>query len=314
MTKEEMPSRQIISMPFASGDGAALADIKLSEDLNDINFATGFPSAYSSPSENGGKFVTRGQINAIGNLASRNEFIRMLGGLNTFNKAFSDAVGGYPKGAVLDVLIGDKLFKAISLVDNNTFDVSAYGADNVTWGYLNQDNAGATEEVFFESNNVVGGSTILGTVLAKKSGGIIIKTNFSIDETDVVVSDPAADSSPSFTNYGASLVIRDLGTDISTVADIRTPSGLISNNVVTINWEEWKNIAGNYGYLRNDAGGYTWSELSLASGMFTTLIKDHYYSIAILTGAGWMAKSSYQTTRYSLCHQEISGNIKILYA
>lgn len=313
MNKINIPSKQIISRPFASGDGAVCADIKLTSGAN-INFVDGFPDSYSAPKARNGKFVTRGEINAIGNLASRNEFIRMLGGLNTFNRAFSDAVGGYPKDAVLDVLIGNKLFKAISLVDNNTFDVSTYGADNVTWAYLNQDNADSTEDVFFESNNVVGGNTILGTILAKKSGGIIVKTNFSVDETDVVVSDPAAGGSPSFTDYGASLVIRDLGTDISTVADIRTPSGSISNNVVTINWEEWKNIAGNYGYLRNDTGGYRWSGLSTASGMFTTLIKDHYYSIAILTGAGWLASSSYDNTKYKLCHQEISGNVKIIYA
>ena len=315
MTKEEVPSRQIISMPFASGEGAALADIKPSADLNDINFATGFPAAYSSPSENNGKFVTRAQINAIGNLASRNEYIRMCGGLNTFSREMSDAIGGYPRGAVLDVLIGSQLFKAISLIDNNTFDVSANGADGVAWAYLNQDEGDPTQQIFFYSQNIGQvGDTMLGVVQAKKSGGIIVDSTINVKDSDRDAPDFEYDTAGiSYTFSGCSLAIKDLGASIP--ESINFPSITINytDNTYNVNWEGFKNIAGNYSSIVGLDRRFIKQELASASGTFTGVVQGNYYALALLMGEGNYGESS---TANELAAKQftVSGSIKLLYA
>lgn len=133
--------RLAITKPFASGEGATLTTIKAeSGSDNSVNYNDGFPSVYSTPKSNGGKYVTRGEMNAIGNLASQNQFYFMAGGINTFDQDFCDKIGGYPEGAILDYLDKGKLFKVMSLVDGNTIDFTVSGVDNVNWIALNQDN------------------------------------------------------------------------------------------------------------------------------------------------------------------------------
>jgi hypothetical protein len=134
-----LPEKIIYPTPFAGADGAALATIKDGTDENLVNFADGFPSAYSSPKSNNGKFVTRGELNAIGNLATKNEFYRMCGGINTFDPEFAEKIGGYPEGAILDYFDGYKLTKVISLVGDNDFDFRS-GLFGGKWQLLNQDN------------------------------------------------------------------------------------------------------------------------------------------------------------------------------
>lgn len=313
MTKENMPSRQIIPMPFAGGNGAALSDIKQTTDPNDINFYDGFPSAYSSPKENNGKFVTRAQINAIGNMASRNEYIRMCGGLNTFSKEMSDAIGGYPRGAVLDVLIGSQLFKAISLIDNNAFDVSANGADGVAWAYLNQDEGDPTQPIFFYSQNIGQvGDTMLGVVQAKKSGGIIVDSTINVESSGEKAVDFDYSRTGSYTFSGCSLAIRDLGTSIP--ASIPFPSVTIQNNTFYPNWGDFKNLSGNYSVILNtNSASFTKQELAAASGTFTGVTQGHYYAVALLMGEGDYGTSNAAYT-LSANKFKVSGSIKLLYA
>lgn len=129
--------RLAMPCPFGNNDSANIEEIKKTAEAGDFNFETGFKTSYSAPSSNSGKFVKRTEINAIGNLASRNDFYYSCGGLNTFDSAIADAINGYPKGAVLDYIVGYKLYKVISLVDANKVDFISNGIDGVNWQYLN---------------------------------------------------------------------------------------------------------------------------------------------------------------------------------
>ena len=64
-------------------------------------------------------------INAIGEIATREQYFRQCGGIRTFSKTVSDVIGGYPKGAVLEYWDGQHLRLVASLIDDNTFDFSS---------------------------------------------------------------------------------------------------------------------------------------------------------------------------------------------
>lgn len=196
-----LPEKLIFPVPFAGGEGSELTPIALEpiEDATDaakVNFFDGFPSSYSSPHENGGNFVTRGQLNAIGNLASKNEYYRMCGGINTFDPVFAQKIGGYPKDAILDYFDGVNLFKVVSLVEDNKHDFRS-GVFGGKWAKLG-------------TNEVLQGPVIVGNIegsynysfkdvyhigiyIAPKSGLIDIQqrnsTIASLDQVDVITGD-----------------------------------------------------------------------------------------------------------------------------
>ena len=135
MTQEQFNQdygRIAMPKPFAH-DGLITPIADIGDSTHPVNFADGFPSQYSAPHSSGGKYVTRGEFNAIGNLATRNDFYKACGGLNTFNSALSSKIGGYPKGAVLQLLDNNALKYVISLVDNNTVNFNTAGVDDVNW-------------------------------------------------------------------------------------------------------------------------------------------------------------------------------------
>lgn len=133
MTSAEAPKRLYIPQPFASAEGAALTEIEAATS-NNVNFADGFPSVYEAPSSNNGKFITRGEMNAIGNLASANEFARACGGIVTFDQRLATKIGGYPRGAVLEMLSGLDYTRVVSLVDDNLVDFTGNSIDTTIVG------------------------------------------------------------------------------------------------------------------------------------------------------------------------------------
>lgn len=135
MTQEQFNQdygRIAMPKPFAH-DGLITPIVDIGDSTHPVNFADGFPSEYSAPHSQGGKYVTRGEFNAIGNLATRNDFYKACGGLNTFNATLAAKIGGYPKGAVLQLLDKNVLKYVISLVDNNTVNFNTTGVDGVNW-------------------------------------------------------------------------------------------------------------------------------------------------------------------------------------
>lgn len=150
MTSAQVPSRIAMPCPFG---GFGTENITPIQNLSgaDVNFPDGFPAIYGAPVDNNGRFVTRKEMNAIGNLASNDLFYHKCGGLNTFDAAFCAAVGGYPRGAILEYVAGTQIYNVMSLVDNNKVDftgadhssdgtgISTGAVDGVNWTYCNKD-------------------------------------------------------------------------------------------------------------------------------------------------------------------------------
>lgn len=119
MISSNIPSRTPFASPFASG--VTLTPIP-DAGTDIVNMEDGFPSVYSVPAAEGGKYVRREDMNALLNLATNDLFYHKCGGLNTFDADFAAKVGGYPKGAVLKYVDGTDIYDVVSLVDNNKVD------------------------------------------------------------------------------------------------------------------------------------------------------------------------------------------------
>lgn len=141
MTREEALVKApelMIPQPFAAGDDTHQSAFKPIDNealTNDVNFVEGFTAAFAAPGSQGGRYVTRNELNAIGHLASVNEFHRQVGGIITFNPTLADKIGGYPMGAILEYLDGLNYYRVVSLADNNTVNFNEVGVDGVNWAY-----------------------------------------------------------------------------------------------------------------------------------------------------------------------------------
>lgn len=184
MTSAEVPSRLPMLKPFAfNGTRDAIPD----STGDFMNITQGFPSVYGIPKSSGGKYVSRSDMNSLGFLATNDIFYHKCGGLNTFDASFSDKIGGYPKGAVLQFLNGNYLYNVISLHDNNTFNfVSENSINGVDWAYCNEEMAPTDRILVFESNQTLFSTgtdtssityteTFLGVFKATKSGPVIFE-------------------------------------------------------------------------------------------------------------------------------------------
>lgn len=223
MTKEQIPSRISMPCPFGRNLGTGAGNITPVDSVqgNTVNFIDGFPSIYGAPSSNSGKFVTRKEMNGLGNLATNDLFYHKCGGLNTFDADFCAAIGGYPKGAVLQ-MVGENntLFDVLSLVENNTFNFVENGVDNEHWRILNM-NVGdpfVDNTVFSWEGDNTGGVVQLGTFTAQKNGSLYITKSPNIELSGVVsIPDPFpswAQTSNHFYN-GAGIVVTSSSTVLS---------------------------------------------------------------------------------------------------
>lgn len=212
MTSAEVPSRLPMLKPFAfNGTRDAIPD----STGDFMNITQGFPSVYGIPKSSGGKYVSRSDMNSLGFIATNDIFYHKCGGLNTFDASFSDKIGGYPKGAVLQFLNGNYLYNVISLHDNNTFNfVSENSINGVDWAYCNEEMATTDRILVFESNQTLFSTgtstssmtyteTFLGVFKATKSGPVIFEGGIE----PIIVH---AASQPSGTS-GVGIFIIDLG-------------------------------------------------------------------------------------------------------
>lgn len=204
MTSSQIPSRIAMPCPFGGFGSDNITPIKTVTGT-DVNFPDGFPSAYGAPTDTSGKFVTRKEMNAIGNLASNDLFYHKCGGLNTFDAVFCEQIGGYPKGAVLKML-GDHntVFDVISLVDNNTFDFTENGIDNEHWKYLNL-NIGdpSLDDVVLQWTGAhsTTGVIQIGTFVAPKTGTLRASTTPNITKIgSEVIPDPFPSVAGTYSN------------------------------------------------------------------------------------------------------------------
>lgn len=235
-----LPEKLIFPVPFAGGEGSELTPIALTpiEDATDaakVNFFDGFPSSYSAPHENGGNFVTRGQLNAIGNLASKNEYYRMCGGINTFDPVFAQKIGGYPKDAILDYYNGTEFLKIKSLVGNNTLDFRTNNYEGY-WILLNQGSQSISSLTIYENDIIalyaLNGAQSIVSVVAPRSGII------SCEISNVEISEDIYRSS----SYGQPTGQGLLGRVFSSGESIVQPN--IPGNSVDGNYNGYKWIPG----------------------------------------------------------------------
>lgn len=174
MKASEIPSRAIVPQPFASGVGAAYSPISSISVPNAPSFPDGFPSSFSAPASNNGNYVTRGQMNAIGRIASQADFFGALGQHWTFSAAFASAVGGYPEGAILWYYNGGILRPVVSLIDDNMTDFTQVGVDGVNWKYANNVSASAQ----YPSWDRRAAGSIFGTITAIPTAGWVDLTGW----------------------------------------------------------------------------------------------------------------------------------------
>ena len=101
----------------------------------------GFPEITLKPIAEGGIPPAGGDLNGVLNLMSQFYFFNQNGGTYTFLPSVSDAINGYPKGAVLWYNSSDGAhIQVVSNVENNTnnfvSDPSLIGGNDKPWSYV----------------------------------------------------------------------------------------------------------------------------------------------------------------------------------
>ena len=134
----------ILLKPFAeNGDKNTIPETSTGDQRASLD--EGFPPVTSIPLNEGGIPPERKDFNGLGNLTTKQYFYLQNGGRFTFNQDVSDAIGGYPQGAVLWYQEGTAGYEVISLINNNTYNfvVDSSYIDGVHW--VRKDFADLTE-------------------------------------------------------------------------------------------------------------------------------------------------------------------------
>ena len=136
MTEADLQARKIIfPTPFAGKDANA-TEIPITSGSAPITVADGFGSVYNVPKSQGGRYISRNDMNGVLKLATRDTSFRQCGGLYTFDEALCGMIGGYAKGAVLSFFDDEGMLHFVrSLVDHNTYNFVTRGVDNENWAY-----------------------------------------------------------------------------------------------------------------------------------------------------------------------------------
>lgn len=245
MTSDKIPSRIVMPCPFGGFGNDNIVQIG-SVSGTDMNYPDGFPSAYGAPTENNGKFVLRKEMNALGKAATNDLFYHKCGGLNTFDADFCAAVGGYPNGAVLQMVDGYSIRSVMSLVDNNkacftgqtltdaqkNAGLTNGSVDSVSWIYLNE----KTDDFEIGTYNfsVLGEARLLTSFFAPRSGFVSFDVNAKsevIQFPDIAISDSVIPSYI-YTSASACLLIAEHSDNLS------LPS------FATSSWDPWKLVYG----------------------------------------------------------------------
>jgi len=121
MQTSDSPS--LIPVPFANSGTKNTIPTSASPTPGLASLETGFPPVTMTPIVAGGIPPAGADFNGILNLVSAASRWAQAGGLYQYNTAFSTAIGGYPKGALIRSSDGNTVF--MSQVENNTVDPGA---------------------------------------------------------------------------------------------------------------------------------------------------------------------------------------------
>ena len=232
---------QILYQPFAAtGDKNTILNSPSTDDPQRANLQTGFPPITQIPIDNGGIPPERMDFNGLGYLLSSFYFFTQCGGVYTFNRNVSNAIGGYPLGAVLYYTDSNgTTYKVRSLLENNTFDFVTTPSyiDDEHWAYVSstpitQDTSASSTSNVFSTAAV---QSLLNTVVHKTGSETIsgVKT-FAGDGwiTKIQNTDVTYNTAPS-SDKGSSIIFTDKnGTQMGCVETMRYPS---NNTLVRFN-------------------------------------------------------------------------------
>lgn len=161
MTKEDLQSAQTpIPQLFAYGIDADCH--KVDSEESGFSYRAGISSVYSSRT---GERVCRGDINGIGRAVSQSKWFNQLGGYYTFIPEVSDAIGGYPLGAILYYRDNQTGYIRVvrSLVPDNTYNFVEDPTliNNLYWSFVdNVPPSGFRPRIFQKPERVEGKLTI----------------------------------------------------------------------------------------------------------------------------------------------------------
>ena len=197
---------QILYQPFAAtGNKNTILNSPSTDDPQRANLQTGFPPITQIPIANGGIPPERKDFNGLGYLLSSFYFFTQCGGVYTFNRNVSNAIGGYPLGAVLYYTDSNgTTYKVRSLLENNTFDFVTTPSyiDDEHWEYVSstpitQDTSASSASNVFST---AAAQSLLNTVVHKTGNETIsgVKTFINHIEKQVNVIRGQAPSSSLF--------------------------------------------------------------------------------------------------------------------
>lgn len=297
----------VMPEPFA-GSGSKTLPANTQDDASGFSYPLGFNSDYSSPSSNNGKFVTRAQMNAIGNLATHNDFYHRCGGLNTFDPAFAELIGGYPKGAVLSFVENNQLYYVQSLIDDNKIDFRA-GVDGITWYLINYEKPSVPQRVaFFESNNIDATSSFyIGTSTGKINGYITVDETLAISKNEGNKILAYYDDSSTFLHYpvGSGIMIKDITNGDDGLTPAYTGNSFSS---AALAQNGWSCLVGDAGWYF--AGGSSYVDLKYPN--FNGLVEQgHIYKIMIY--CGYMYDVDGFNRKVTMEGIKLSGKIRLFY-
>lgn len=150
----------IVKAPFGSSADIA-TEFSASANADAVNYADGFPDKFATDPTGSGLYLLRGDFNRICEIVLREQYFRQCGGIHTFDAAVSSASGGYPLGAVLQLIDRNGICRqVISLVSNNDYDFIQNGVDHVHWEYCDDvPDAGQVSSIRFRPD--MGSPTVI---------------------------------------------------------------------------------------------------------------------------------------------------------
>lgn len=121
MKSTELIKPTVLDAPLAyRGDKSVIPNKATGS--NGASIEEGFPSITSLPISQGGLPPERADFNGLFYLSTDQKVYLQNGGVITFSEDVSNAIGGYPKGAVLDYIDNfGNYSKVLSLIDDNTY-------------------------------------------------------------------------------------------------------------------------------------------------------------------------------------------------
>ena len=267
MTSGNMPTRVAMPCPFADeGDVASIGDTT----GNTINFKDGFPEVYSTPPSGSGKLVQRNEVNALGKVATQNQFYHQCGGINTFDATFAGKIVGYPKGAVLDFISGDRLYKVISLTENNQVDFTNVGIDNINWAILNTDSPIGERTIYDGPISSSVGQNLIAKFHPSRDCYLTLTSNISIAKERIY---GTATGNPQY----PTIVLTNGTSGFNGVSVVIYESDNDTN--VPSTWNSWKKLTGDYRAFSVSNNSLSFTSLPYGNLHLTA---NKYYTFGVL--------------------------------